>query len=351
MSPAREIAFRVLQRVAEGGYATDLLRRESAEARDAALAETIVLGCLRYQAQLDFLITQFSGRSDAKLDPEVRIALRMGIFQLRFLDRVPPYAAVADSVDLVKKARKRSASGYVNAVLRRVHTSFVKWPDPATELSMPPWLLQRWQQHYGEDAAGEIARAALGEPAATLNADTGRRQDLGAQSIVPLLHIEPGMHVLDVCAAPGNKTAQILMLGARVVACDRIFKRLESVPVEAERVLIDAAAALPFNARFDRILLDVPCSGTGTLGRNPEIKWRLKPEDLPRLANLQRQMLAQALACLKPGGRLVYSTCSLEKEENEDVVAAFSSAFEVVETHLRRPGHDPGDGFFAAVLR
>jgi 16S rRNA (cytosine967-C5)-methyltransferase len=97
--------------------------------------------------------------------------------------------------------------------------------------------------------------------------------------------------------------------------------------------------------------LDAPCSGTGTLGRNPEIKWRLKPEDLPRLAQLQRQMLAQALPCLKPGGRLVYSTCSLEKEENEDVVAAFSTAFEVVDTHIRRPGHDPGDGFFAAVLR
>ena len=350
MSPAREIAFRVLLRVSEGGFATDLLRHETAEARDIALAETIVLGCLRYQAQLDFLIAEFSGKSGAKLDPEVSIALRMGIFQLRFLDRIPPYAAVADSVDLVKMARKKSASGYVNAVLRRVHTSFIKWPDMATELSVPPWLLERWKQHYGEEAAEGIARAALEEPNATFNTATGRRQDLSAQSIVPLLQIKPGMHVLDVCAAPGNKTAQMLALGAHVIACDRSFKRLEAVPAEAERVLIDGSIALPFTARFDRILLDAPCSGTGTLGRNPEIKWRLKPEDLPRLAHLQRQMLAQSLPCLKPGGRLVYSTCSLEKEENEDVVAAFSSAFEVPETHVRRPGRDPGDGFFAAVI-
>ena len=346
MSPAREIAFRVLQRVAEGGYATDLLRRESAEPRDAHLAEAIVLGCLRYQAQLDFLIAEFSGRSGVKLDPEVSIALRMGVFQLRYLDRIPPYAAINDSVELVKKARKRSATGYVNAVLRRVHTSFVKWPDLATELSMPGWLLERWQGHYGSEAAEAMARAALEEPEASVNPDTGRRQDLSAQSIVPLLSIGPGMRVLDVCAAPGNKTAQMLAMGAHVVACDRYFKRLEFVPREAARVMLDGSAPLPFAAQFDRILLDAPCTGTGTLGRNPEIKWRLKPEDVPRLAQLQRQMLAQSLLCLKPGGRLVYSTCSLEKEENEDIVAAQA----VLETHVRLPGRDRGDGFFAAVI-
>jgi len=350
MTPAREIAFRVLQRVSEGGYATDLLRRESLDVRDAGLAEAIVLGCLRYQGQLDHLINFFSGRADAKLDIEVRIALRMGIFQLRFLDRIPPYAAINDSVELVKKARKRSATGYVNAVLRRVHTSFVKWPDLATELSMPAWLLERWQRHYGAEEAESMARAALEEPTAVFNPDTGRRQDLSAQSIVPLLEIEPGMRALDVCAAPGNKTAQMLALGAGVVACDRYFKRLEAVPSAAERVLIDGALPLPFGAQFDRILLDAPCSGTGTLGRNPEIKWRLKAEDLSRFSQLQRRMLAEALTCLKPGGRLVYATCSLETEENEDVVAAFQSAFHVVGTYLRRPGRDPGDGFFAAVI-
>lgn len=350
MSPAREIAFRVLQRVAEGGYATDLLHRETADPRDLALAETIVLGCLRYQGQLDYLIFEFSGRSGVKLDGEVRIALRMGIFQLRYLDRIPPHAAVNDSVELVKRARKRSAAGYVNAVLRRVHSGRIQWPDLATELSMPRWLLERWQARYGMAAAETMARAALEPAEPVINPGTGRIQDTGAQTIVPLLGIEPGMETLDVCAAPGNKTAQMLALGARVTACDRYFKRLEAVPREAQRVLIDGARPLPFAPRFDRILLDAPCSGTGTLRRNPEIKWRLQPEDLERFAQLQRKLLAHALACLKTGGRLVYATCSLEQEENEDVVAPFASAFHITGTYLRRPGIEPGDGFFAAVI-
>ncbi|MEP6962748.1 MAG: transcription antitermination factor NusB, partial [Acidobacteriota bacterium] len=305
LSPARAIAFRVLQKVAKGGYATDLLRREAAETRDIALAEALVLGCLRYQAQLDHLISVFSGRT-AKLDEEIRIALRMGIYQLRYMDRIPSHAAVTESVELVKLARKRSAVGFVNAVLRKVHRDPVAWPDSATELSMPAWLLQRWQQEYG-DAAEAIARAALTEPEPEINLATGRQQDIGAQSIVPLLDVQPGMLVLDLCAAPGNKTAQILAAGAKVVACDLYAKRLATVDAQASRVILDAAAALPFPAVFDRILVDAPCSGTGTLARNPEIKWRLQLADLPAFAERQRSMLQAALAVLKPGGKLVYS--------------------------------------------
>lgn len=346
MSPAREIAFRVLQRVHGGGYATDLLRRESADPRDLALAESIVLGCLRYQAQLDYLIEFFSGRKQLKLDEVVRIALRMGIFQLRYLDRIPAHAAVAESVDLVKQAHKRSAAGFVNAVLRKVNRSPVAWPDRATELSVPAWMLERWQRQYGEQAAAAIARATLEQPEATINSTTGRQQDPGAQSIVPLLEIESGMTVLDLCSAPGNKTAQALALGANVIACDRYLKRITDVPAEAQRIVLDAAAALPFHAQFDRILVDAPCSGTGTLARNPEIKWRLRPNDLSRFASLQRKILENALPSLKPGGRLVYSTCSLEREENEDVITGLP----VTATHLRLPGRDPGDGFFAATI-
>jgi 16S rRNA (cytosine967-C5)-methyltransferase len=351
VSPAREIAFRVLIRVHGGGYATDLLRKESADPRDLALAESIVLGCLRYQAQLDYLIEHFSGRKQPKLDDAVRIALRMGIFQLRYLDRIPPHAAVTESVELVKQAHKRSAAGFVNAVLRKVNRDAVAWPDRATELSVPAWMLERWEQHYGQNAAMEIARAALEQPEAAINPATGRQQDPGAQSIVPLLDIQPGMTVLDLCAAPGNKTAQILALSAQVVACDRYFKRLVEVPAEAQRVVLDASKALPFSAKFDRaffdrILVDAPCSGTGTLARNPEIKWRLRPHDLERFAALQREILGNALPHLKPGGKLVYSTCSLEREENEDVVAGLG----VVSTHLRLPGRDPGDGFFASTI-
>jgi len=346
VSPAREIAFRVLQRVHGGGYATDLLRRESGDPRDLALAESITLGCLRHQSQLDFLIEHFSGRKQPKLDDVVRIALRMGIFQLRYLDRIPAHAAVTESVELVKQAHKRSAAGFVNAVLRKVNRNTIKWPDPATELSIPAWMLERWQRQYGEPAAAAIARAALEQPEAAINPDTGRQQDPGAQSIVPLLEIQPGMTVLDLCAAPGNKTAQALALGAIVTAADRYLKRLTEVPFAAQRVVLDAANALPFNAKFDRILVDAPCSGTGTLARNPEIKWRLRETDLARFADLQRKMLERALPRLKPGGKLVYSTCSLEREENEDIVKGLP----VTGTHLRLPGRDPGDGFFAAVI-
>src|SRR4029079_12297610 len=130
---------------------------------------------------------------------------------------------------------------------------------------------------------------------AVINPNTGRQQDPGAQSIVPLLEIQQGMTVLDRVAAPGNKTAQILALGARVTAADRYLKRLTDVPAEAQRVVLDAASALPFSTKFDRILVDAPCAGAGPLARNPEIKWRLRPDDLPRFAALQRKILENAL--------------------------------------------------------
>ncbi len=352
VSAAREISFRILTKVDAGGYASDLLRRETAalDSRDAALAETLVLGCLRYQSQLDFLIAHFAGRPQPKLDLEVRIALRLGIFQLRYLDRVPAHAAVAESVELVKGARKRSAAGFVNAVLRKVNRAPVGWPDRATELGLPAWMLERWELHYGPAIARGIAEAALTEPAAFINPATGRRQDIGAQSIIPLLEIEPGMRVLDLCAAPGNKTAQAIAAGGRVTACDHYLRRLAEVPAEAARLVLDAAEPLPFSihetARFDRILIDAPCSGTGTLAGNPEIKWRLQPSDLSAFQARQRKMIEQALPHLRRGGLLVYATCSLEREENEAVVEGFP----VLATHSRIPGRDPGDGFFAATI-
>ena len=283
----------------------------------------------------------------AKLDEEVRIALRMGIYQLRYLQRIPAHAAVAESVELVKRAHKRSAAGLVNAVLRKVNRKQVEWPDRPTALSIPAWMLERWDRQYSEETASLIATAALQEPEDAVNPITGRKQDSGSQAIVPLLGIEPGMTVLDLCAAPGNKTAQALAAGGKVIACDRRLSRLAEVPKEADRVVLDAGAyALPFGVKFDRILVDAPCSGTGTLGRNPEIKWRMKPEELPRFAALQRSILDHSLEHLKPEGRLVYSTCSLEREENESVIAGLP--VEKVQSWI--PGRDRGDGFFAAVI-
>jgi 16S rRNA (cytosine967-C5)-methyltransferase len=394
VSPAREWAFRILRRAAKGAHAfvpapqvltgaPDLPgvagETEGLSTRDAALAEAIALGCLRFQSQLDFLIGHFSGRAQSRLDEEVRIALRMGIFQLRYLDRVPAHAAVAESVELVKRARKRSAAPLVNAVLRKVNRDPVEWPNEAVELSVPAWMFERWREHYGAEAARAIARAALEEPEAFVNPATGRQQDIGAQSIVPLLEIEPGMRVLDLCAAPGNKTAQALAAGARVIACDLYPHRLAAVPAEAARVVLDATEKLPFQKKFDRILIDAPCSGTGTLARNPEIKWRLQPHDLGDLHIKQVAILRAAVSHLARGGRAVYSTCSLEPEENDAVVdevlagshdlrlldvrdelnrlrdageLALEDLDSLVSSKFLRtiPGMHPCDGFFAAVL-
>jgi 16S rRNA (cytosine967-C5)-methyltransferase len=232
-------------------------------------------------------------------------------------------------------------------VLRKVTREPVNWPDEATEFSVPGWILERWRNRYGLERARKIARATLAAPQLAVHPATGRRQDPASQQIAPLLAIEPGMTLLDACAAPGNKTAQALAEGARVVACDRHLARLVEVPCAAARVVADASVRLPFRAKFDRILVDLPCSGTGTLARNPEIKWRLQPADLSRFSILQRNILERALELLKPQGRLVYSTCSLEPEENEDVVAGLP----VTETRAWLPGvNSEGDGFFAAVI-
>jgi 16S rRNA (cytosine967-C5)-methyltransferase len=353
-SSARAVAFQILLRVEDGGYASDLLleRSRDLDSRDAGLASAIVFGVLRLRAQLDFLIERHAGWR-SKLDIEVRTALRMGIYQIRHLERVPAHAAVGESVELVKRSRKSSAAGFVNAILRRITSEEPSWPGREAELSCPEWLLARWEARYGAETAAGIARAALQEPEKYVRVGTlgERRQDVGSQSIVPLLRLEPGQSFLDLCAAPGNKTVQALEVGVRAVACDRHLHRLRHMKeLDAALVVLDGTRPLPFAARFDRILVDAPCSGTGTLGRNPEIKWRLLPADLDDLPKRQAALLANARSALAAGGILVYSTCSLEPEENEQVVAAVPPEL-VIETMRRIPGQDEGDGFFAAVIK
>ena len=354
IATARLLAFDILLKVESGGYASDLLLTHSTslDARDAGLAAEIVFGVLRYRAQLDYLIQHHSGRA-RKLDLAVRIALRMAFYQLRYLERVPPHAAVKDSVELVKRAHKTSAAGFVNALLRQAHRDPVLWPTREIELSCPEWLLSRWETAFGAETAVAIARAALREPEkyVRLSPAGDRMQDIGSQSIVPLLALAPGHRFLDLCAAPGNKTAQALEAGVHAIASDLHFHRLTQLkPLTANLVVLDGTGPLPFARPFDRILVDAPCSGTGTLGRNPEIKWRLKPEDLEDLRVRQAALHSNARAALAPGGVLVYATCSLEPEENEGVTAAVPEAL-IMERMRRIPGRDPGDGFYACVIK
>jgi 16S rRNA (cytosine967-C5)-methyltransferase len=386
VSPSRRVAYEVLRRVEKGGFASDLLLEWSRplDASDAGLASEIVFGVLRRQGQLDYLIRTFSGKPLSKLDPEVRIILRIGLYQLRHLDRVPSYAAVNEAVTLTAKAGYRSAAGFVNAILRRSTREQIAWPNRHTKHSIPQWLWDRWRAHFGEEVAEGIAEAFLQPPETYVRIPSGgerveaeagglklepagpsgcfrvlegsvqgfRCMDVGSQSIPPLLNLEPGLDFLDVCAAPGNKTAQALESGVRAVACDSQWRRLATMPpLDCPKVTADATLPLPFRRKtFDRILVDAPCSGTGTIGRNPEIRWRLRPEDLTRLKERQIKILGNALDVLKPGGRLVYSTCSLEPEENQQVVEEFTHRVKILETFSRIPGRDAGDGFYAAVL-
>ena len=340
------MAYEILRRVESGAYASDLLAHSSGlDARDAGLATEIVFGCLRYKLQLDYMIGRLT--NNRTLDTEVQVVLRMGMYQLRYLERIPPHAAVSESVELMKRAGKASAAPLVNAVMRKVNRNPVQWPDRATTLSCPAWLLTKWDAQFGAAVADQIASTFLQAPENYV-ATTGRIQDIGSQSIIPLLDLGRGQSFLDLCAAPGNKTAQALEYGVDTIAVDLHLHRLRTMgDVGCPRVVLDATQPLPFSKQFDRILVDAPCSGTGTLARNPEIKWRLRSDDLGQLQKRQKAILNNALGLLKPGGMLVYSTCSLEPEENEDVIAAFPGAWV---TSRRIPGKDPGDGFFAAVL-
>jgi len=371
ISPARRVAFDVLLRVEGGAWASEVLRAEAEkmDARDAGLAQQIVFGTLRRQRQLDHLIA--AGTKAKKLDAEVRIALRLALFQMQHLDRVPKHAIVSDAVQLVKRARKTSAAGLVNAVLRNDAIT----GGEAPEIGMPEWLYKRWVQNYGEDAARRMASASMKEPESFVRSavvPTGsfestevqgcyrwtgdgvcpmRTQDIGSQWVVTLLELDrPGLSFLDVCAAPGNKTAQAMESGVRAVACDRHLHRLRPMrELGCPLVNVDATEALPFRTKFDRILVDAPCSGTGTLARNPEIQWRLKQEDLADLHGRQVRILRNALDLLAEDGLLVYSTCSLEPEENEAVVLeVLGNKAEGI--YRRLPGIDTGDGFFATLI-
>jgi len=452
ISRARTLAFDILRAVeTKEAHAGDLLHERldaKIKPQDAALATELTLGVLRWQGLLDFLAEQHTKTPTSELDPEVRIALRLGLYQLRYLSRVPARAAVNESVELVKRARKKSAAGLVNAVLRRLAESAREPIEPllpsglsaaerlAILHSHPAWLVERWLERFGEsrtialleannraprmvvavhataDTAavaaelqgsgmkvgpGQWLRSALvvegGAAGLAIARSTAYRsgkisiQDEASRMIPLLLDARPGQRVLDLCSAPGGKTISLALAvgpSGRVVAADIHPERLRSVEEQAGRVglknvevaALDATQPLPFREKFDRVLVDAPCSGTGTLGRNPEIRWRLRPEGLADFRRRQVALLENASVVLAPGGVLVYATCSLEPEENEEVVSEFlashpdvrrANAGEFLAGNLVEPGgvgrlvdaegcfrtfppEHQTDGFYGAVL-
>jgi 16S rRNA (cytosine967-C5)-methyltransferase len=437
VSPARRAAFDILRRVeAEGAYASVLIAGLTDLSReDRALAQEIALGVLRRQSELDYFIELYSRRPIKKLDLPVLIALRMGLYQLRHLSRIPQSAAVNESVNLVKTARAASASGMVNAVLRNAARHHDQQPvatviDPAEkaaiETSHPRWMLERWAAHLGQAEAMAMAAANNAPPHTAFRVNTLRAsaseviaalgaggveirpsqlvpgafileggtplpvlraaedgliyiQDQASQLVSLLLDARGGHRVLDLCAAPGSKSSHIAALAsgeAWVMACDIHHHRLVTLKAACERlgassvaaIALDATRELPLVAaatKFDRALIDAPCTGTGTLRRNPEIKWRLAPDDIARLAEVQLGLLARAADAVTTGGRLVYSTCSVEPEENEEVITQFiegGAPFRLIRPSAHPelitpdgfvrtfPHKHASDGFFAAVL-
>ena len=439
VSPARAAAFEILLKVErDESYASELLhssRLATISSSDRGLATELVMGVLRWRSLLDQRLASASSQRLDRLDPEVLAALRLGIYQLHFLSRVPARAAIFESVELVKQARKRSAASYVNAILRKAERNraestleVIEQCADADQLAAcsahPEWLVARWVERYGLAAARQICEHDQTVPETAIHIyddrsekelteagvqlspglllSSARRVESGditrtsayregrisiqdeASQLVALL-AGYGEKILDCCAAPGNKAALLAKRNpsGRVFAAElhfhraRLLRRLVSLP--NVHVVAADARQLPFASGFDRILADVPCSGTGTLARNPEIKWRLKPEDLADLQSRQIAILKSALDQLAVGGRLVYSTCSLEREENEAVVEAaleVGGKFALVDCrveledlirarelrwkdvgslvsgpYLRTiPGKHPCDGFFAAIM-
>ena len=371
ISPARKEAFAILLALERGrGHSDDLLRARPVSRlspQDKNLATALVLGVLRWQIALDARVRPLLKRPGAKLDAEVLVALRMGAFQLLMLDRVPAHAAIDESVELVREAGHKFASGMVNAVLRRLAVAGGVLAE-ARE-AYPAWLVERWIGFFGAETAQAICAHGVAEPGpharvadaateeelardgvllglggfltasrvvrsgdvvptAAFREGRVRIQDEGSQLVAEIAG--KGAKVLDACAAPGGKTLILAERNpaARVVACEvnaarfgALRKRLAPLGERVECREIDAALIAETQA-FDLVLADVPCSGTGTLGRNPEIRHKLTREEFARQAERQKAILTAALRAAKSGARVVYSTCSLEPEEDERVVEA-----------------------------
>jgi 16S rRNA (cytosine967-C5)-methyltransferase len=319
---SRQIAVEALAQVDEGGYANlilgELLDTSGMDQRDKAFATELFYGTVRRRRSLDWLVMQYIDNEPAE---NVVRALHLGAYQLVY-SKVPPHAAVAETVELVPDYAK----GFTNAVLRNVartvETGF-EWPDLATELSYPDWIVEKLEADIGDHA--EAAMRFMNEAPSVTEREDGYVQDLASQWVVDLLDAQRGERVLDLCAAPGGKATLIASKGVDVIAADVRRHRIGLLADNVDRLgLADvclpvAADGLlpPFQwASFDRVLLDVPCSGLGVLHRRADARWRIGPEDIADLVLLQRKLLQQAIRLVKKGGVLLLSACTLTIEES-----------------------------------
>ena len=401
ISPARRAAYEVLLRVFEQDAFADRAFATAAEgldARDRALAQRLAYGAVQRARTVDHAIEALGGRRVAKLDPPVRAALRLGTYQLGWLDGVARYAAVNESVELVRRARLGRAVPFANAVLRRVADGIRPLldalPDGPLKESYPDWMWETWRRDLGDEDALALMRAqneplptvvrlvrgdAPGEPdpdvpgafhvervdAAALAEGRIWPQSAASQLVGLAVGSQAGERVLDLCAAPGGKTT---MLAGDVTAVELHPGRARELRENVARLgasnvtVVDAdALALPEElSGFDRALVDAPCSGTGVLSSRPDLRWRAEP-----LPELQLALLRAAAARVRPGGTVVYSVCALNHDENEAVVDV--SGLEVDESladewprfvHPSRPGtvltlphRHRTSGFFVARLR
>ena len=354
----RRLALDALVRIeTEGAYANlvtnSILGRSDLPDRDRHFVTDLVYGTTRLRRACDHLVDRHRRGS---VTPRVGAALRLGAYQLAFAD-VAPHAAV----DATVSAAPKPARGLVNAVLRRVAEDVaagIEWPDTATQLSYPDWIVAEVEQALGVDAAHAALRA-MNRPATTHVRGDGYVQDLASQAVVDAVEAAPSHRVLDLCAAPGGKATGLATTGAAVVAADRSESRTRLVAGNAARldlrvpVVVADGRSAPFARRsFDRVLVDAPCSGLGVLRRRADARWRIDADAPERLAGLQRALLAEAAELVAPGGTLVYSVCTLTLAEGDGVVDGSDLGRDLVETSRRMlVPDDERDGMFVATWR
>jgi 16S rRNA (cytosine967-C5)-methyltransferase len=444
---ARSIALHVLQQVRQKeAFVQELLddafRIAEPTPADRRLATQLVFGVLRRRGSLDALLRQVVTRAFHQVEPWIWEALRLGVFQLTFLTRVPTYSAINETVELAAVVGVPRAKGFLNANLRAVTRLLTDesatnpgsaalpiapenyrrltrpvLPDPQARpveylsagFSLPPWLAERWHTRWGYDETARLGfwflepapvwlrinplrtsrdafvqrlREAglspiVGEHAQAVRLEEGILvrdvpgyteghfvvQDLSAMKLATALGPEPGWNVLDLCAAPGGKTthlAETMRDQGCITACDRDARRLAPLASTMERLGLTSITLAPLEEGqeppsdpYDAALVDVPCSNTGVLGRRPEVRWRLTPKEIARLVPLQTKLLVQAIERVKPGGVIMYSTCSIEPEENASLVQAViaqTPGVTLEAEELSTPGQ-PADGGYWARLR